>query len=102
MPFNKDKREAVWALMPFTIAGAELLLVPNKRSGADPRVLLVARARSARLVKSQLTLAEARRLATYLNAAANEAETLGKNQSSQHASRNFQAIWRPATGSSRE
>ncbi len=65
--------------MPFTIGGTEIVLVPNKRSGAEPTVLLIARHRAAKISR-RLTLAETRRLAAYLSAAASEAEALARRR----------------------
>ena len=75
MTSDKDNHDKLRALTPFTIGEAEILLVPNKLNGAEPTVLLIAR-HQASTISNQLTLAEMRQLAGYLNVVADEAEAL--------------------------
>lgn len=77
MHFNADNSQSARALRPFTAGGARVLLVPHKGAGAAPAILLIARHQAARFSR-RLTVAEARGLAAYFGAAADEAETLGR------------------------
>lgn len=75
MSLTEQDRDRLKALMPFRVGRAEILLVPNKRGNAEPTVLLITGFQDPKIAR-QLTLTETRRLAAYLNVAADEAEAL--------------------------
>lgn len=70
-----DEADELRALVPFTVGGAELMLVPNQPDGAEPSVLLIARHREG-VISEQLALARVYRLAAHLMLAAADAELL--------------------------
>lgn len=68
--------EELRALMPFRIGRSQMVLVPNRLDDAEPKVLVIIR-HDTGTVSNQLTTAEARQLAEYIQIAARQSETLG-------------------------
>ena len=80
MMVHKSCNRTLQAISPFRVGETEILLIPNQLNGSAPSVLMIARYRG-RTISSHLSPTDMRRFGAYLQAAADEADSLTRFQS---------------------